>query len=118
MAATVRKIAIPPSMAVGFLCQRSVLGFATAPHRRAKFRTTGVRISESTKAPATVAASSHLKIIICDRSDGRKSRTRTLADHTEQNQIESGFAYLSIRTALSINDESSNQFSSTRLRRP
>src|SRR5689334_25231357 len=42
----------PPSMAVGFLCQRSVLGFATMPIRRASARTAGVNAIASTNAAA------------------------------------------------------------------
>ena len=47
-AATTVKIAPPPSRAVGFLCQRSLLGCSTTPRRRARARTTGV----STSVPA------------------------------------------------------------------
>src|SRR5437870_13502022 len=40
---TASQIATPPIIAVGRLCQRSVLGLATNPHRRARLRTTGVK---------------------------------------------------------------------------
>ena len=56
-AATTVKIAPPPSRAVGFLCQRSLLGRATTPRRRARARTTGV----STSVPAN------------ERTTGRRS---------------------------------------------
>src|SRR5215204_2876592 len=42
---TESQIAAPPSMAVGFLCQRSVLGTAIKPRRRANALTTGVSIN-------------------------------------------------------------------------
>src|SRR5271166_5482826 len=56
-AATTVKIAPLPSRAVGFLCQRSLLGRATTPRRRASARTTGV----STSVPAN------------ERTTGRRS---------------------------------------------
>src|ERR1700752_4920804 len=43
------QIATPPIMAVGFLCQRSVLGLATNPQRVAKALTTGVSPAASAK---------------------------------------------------------------------
>src|SRR5262245_55060275 len=48
----VNQIATPPNMAVGFLCQRSIFGTATAPVRRANARTRGV----SNRARANEAA--------------------------------------------------------------
>jgi hypothetical protein len=53
---TDNQIATPPSIAVAFLCQRSVFGFATTPNRRAKARTRGVR----TKAKTNDAASASM----------------------------------------------------------
>ena len=54
------QIATPPSIAVGFLCQRSVFGFATMPERRARARTSGV--SASAKLADTAAANRFLKV--------------------------------------------------------
>src|SRR5215213_11506646 len=51
--ATASQIATPPSIAVGFLCQRSVFGTATKPKRRATARTSGVSISAKQKEAAT-----------------------------------------------------------------
>ncbi len=51
--ATESQIATPPSIAVGFLCQRSVFGTATKPKRRATARTSGVSISAKQKEAAT-----------------------------------------------------------------
>src|SRR5438132_13746161 len=45
-------MATPPIIAVGFLCQRSVFGFATNPQRRANARTSGVSISASANETA------------------------------------------------------------------
>jgi hypothetical protein len=42
---TARKSAMPPSIAVGLLCQRSLFGLATAPARRAIPRTRGVSMT-------------------------------------------------------------------------
>src|SRR5215510_7582118 len=50
---TESQIATPPSIAVGFLCQRSVLGTATKPKRRATARTSGVSIRARQKEAAT-----------------------------------------------------------------
>src|SRR4029079_17492095 len=44
-----RKMAAPPSIAVGFLCHLSALGFATKLKRRAKARTAKVRMIVTTK---------------------------------------------------------------------
>src|SRR5689334_25312698 len=49
---TESQIPRPPSMAVGFLCQRSILGLATMPIRRASARTRGVNATASTNATA------------------------------------------------------------------
>src|SRR5689334_14987534 len=51
---TESQIATPPSIAVGFLCQRSVLGTATKPKRRANARTRGVSMSARQNDAATV----------------------------------------------------------------
>src|SRR6267143_489521 len=48
--------AMPPSMAVGLLCQRSVFGLATMPYCLASARTSGVRASAN-KADAAKASS-------------------------------------------------------------
>src|ERR1043165_6391749 len=53
MITTESQIAAPPSMAVGFLCQRSVLGTAINPKRRAKARTSGVSSSAKPNDAAT-----------------------------------------------------------------
>src|SRR5438128_2808056 len=45
-----RKIATPPSIAVGARCQRSAFGCATEPMSRANPRTAGVRISDPANA--------------------------------------------------------------------
>ena len=45
---TASQIATPPIIAVGFLCQRSVLGLATNPSCLAKTLTTGVKATAST----------------------------------------------------------------------
>src|SRR5688500_16991395 len=50
---TESEIAAPPSIAVGFLCQRSVFGCATKPKRRASARTKKVRTSAKQKDVAT-----------------------------------------------------------------
>src|SRR2546421_9094255 len=57
------KIATPPSIAVGFLCQRSVFGRATTPQRRANARTIGVRISASANDATTGRRSESLSDI-------------------------------------------------------
>src|SRR5437868_12275780 len=49
-AAVATKIAIPPSTAVGRLCQRSVLGVATKPRLRANERTATVESADSNAA--------------------------------------------------------------------
>src|SRR5438128_11862334 len=49
---TASQMLTPPIIAVGFLCQRSVFGFATRPTRRANTRTTGVSASASTSETA------------------------------------------------------------------
>src|SRR6185436_15971711 len=46
---TASQIATPPIIAVGFLCQRSVLGVAIKPHLRAKTLTTGVKAAARAK---------------------------------------------------------------------
>jgi hypothetical protein len=46
---TASQIATPPIIAVGFLCQRSVLGLAINPHLRAKTLTTGVKAAARAK---------------------------------------------------------------------
>ena len=51
--ATAAKIATPPSSAVGRECQRSLLGLATAPTRRAKVRTAGVNVSDNPREAPT-----------------------------------------------------------------
>src|SRR5258705_6731050 len=58
------KIAMPPSIAVGFLCHRSAVGLATAPQRLASKRTKGVSASEKAKAAMTVITSVELKDIL------------------------------------------------------
>src|SRR5215213_4856149 len=50
---TESQIAAPPSMAVGFLCHRSVLGTAIKPKRRATALTRGVSISAKQRDAAT-----------------------------------------------------------------
>src|SRR5258706_8546577 len=47
---TVRPIATPPKSAIGFLCQRSSRGCATAPKRTASILATGTSANESEKA--------------------------------------------------------------------
>src|SRR5678815_2686869 len=64
---TESQIAAPPSMAVGFLCQRSVLGTATKPKRRANARTSGVSISAKQKDAATARSVRGLKGISVPR---------------------------------------------------
>src|SRR5947209_7464757 len=44
---------MPPSIAVGFLCQRSIFGLATTPQRRASARTVGVNPSASANDSTT-----------------------------------------------------------------
>src|SRR5688572_28270396 len=53
----VTKMAIPPSIAVGFLCQRSDFGPATNPYFLARARTIAVRTAEITmlSTPANMA---------------------------------------------------------------
>src|SRR5438046_1490964 len=53
MMTTENQTAAPPSIAVGFLCQRSVLGTAMKPKRRASARTKGVSINARTNDAAT-----------------------------------------------------------------
>ena len=76
-AATDRKSRRRRAWAVGFLCQRSVLGRATAPQRRARLRTTGVRQSARTNEAATgiswVSSKGSLKYKY--RSDSLRLRT-------------------------------------------
>ena len=55
--------AVPPSIAVGFLCQRSVFGTATKPKRRAQARTKGVSTSAKQKEAATASSVRGLKDI-------------------------------------------------------
>src|ERR1043166_4855673 len=50
--ATESQMLRPPSIAVGFLCQRSVFGFATTPIRRASARMRGVSATASPNATA------------------------------------------------------------------
>src|SRR5437868_8988748 len=49
-----RKMPMPLIMAVDLSCQRSVRGLATAPKRRARARTIGVRPAERAKAVRTI----------------------------------------------------------------
>src|SRR4026208_1806087 len=58
---TESQIAAPPSMAVGFLCQRSILGTATKPRRGAKARTKGVSTSAKQNDAATARSVRGLK---------------------------------------------------------
>src|SRR6185437_8243298 len=60
---TESQIATPPSIAVGFLCQRSVFGAATKPKRRAAARTNGVSINAKQKEAATARGVRELKDI-------------------------------------------------------
>src|SRR5258706_15401058 len=53
VAVVATNIATPPSIAVGFLCQRSDFGFATKPDRNAKLRTRRVIMKPSTKLKPT-----------------------------------------------------------------
>src|SRR6476661_10717932 len=53
---TVSHMTMPPSIAVGFLCQRSVFGTATMPLRRANARTRGVSNKAKTNEVATATA--------------------------------------------------------------
>ena len=46
---TASQMATPPIIAVGFLCQRSVLGLAINPHLRARTLTTGVKATARAK---------------------------------------------------------------------
>src|SRR5688500_1831518 len=50
---TESQIAAPPSIAVGFLCQRSIFGFSTESKRRAKVRTSNVSTSAKQNDAAT-----------------------------------------------------------------
>src|SRR6185295_9286630 len=61
---TESQIATPPSIAVGFLCQRSVLGTATKPNRRAIARTRGVSMSARQNDAATARSVRGLKGIL------------------------------------------------------
>src|ERR1044072_6536498 len=58
---TVSQIATPPSIAVGFLCQRSILGLAIKPKRRANARTSGVSMSARQNDAATASSVRGLK---------------------------------------------------------
>src|SRR5437762_2423615 len=71
VATTATKMATPPSIAVGFLCHRSLLGLAITPRRRAAARTTGVRASD-TKNAAPPASNVDLRIDCMTRSDGAR----------------------------------------------
>src|SRR5215210_7792444 len=61
---TESQIATPPSIAVGFLCQRSILGTATKPKRRARARTSGVSTSARQNDAATARSVRGLKGIL------------------------------------------------------
>src|SRR5690348_17237705 len=61
MMITESQIAAPPSIAVGFLCHRSVLGTAMKPKRRANARTKGVRTNASKNDAATARSVRGLK---------------------------------------------------------
>jgi hypothetical protein len=52
---TENPIATPPNMAVGCLCQRSILGLATTPNLRANILTTGVRVRAIISEAATAS---------------------------------------------------------------
>jgi hypothetical protein len=64
MMTTESQIATPPSMAVGFLCQRSIFGLATKPKRRANARTNGVSMSARQNDAATASSVRGLKGIV------------------------------------------------------
>src|SRR3982751_6042288 len=65
----------PPSIAVGFLCQRSILGFATTPALRATARTKGVNRSASANDRATVMICRGLKGITAKLNPNRIEAT-------------------------------------------
>src|SRR6185369_5689327 len=83
---TENQMATPPNMAVGFLCQRSVLGLATTPKRRANALTSGVRTRARPKAAATGSSVRGLKGIfnqvsgdnpvLCKRPNFRRKTIR------------------------------------------
>jgi hypothetical protein len=54
VAMTARKMATPPSIAVGLRCQRSFFGMATLPKRRANARTIGVAIAADANAATVI----------------------------------------------------------------
>ena len=62
---TASQIATPPIRAVGRLCQRSIFGFATNPHRRARLRTTGVSAAASANDTTGAAMFDGLTGIMC-----------------------------------------------------
>src|SRR4051794_40735517 len=60
-------MATPPSIAVGFECQRSLFGLATAPMRRAKAATSGVNASDAMNAAtAALTRGAKLFFLVCD----------------------------------------------------
>src|SRR5215208_4777665 len=61
---TVSQMAAPPSIAVGFLCHRSIFGTATMPMRRANARTSGVSIVARTNAAAKASSVRGLKDVV------------------------------------------------------
>src|SRR5678815_2217839 len=77
---TASHIAAPPSIAVGALCQRSVLGFATNPKRRAKVCTSGVRTSASRNELATGRSVRRLKDIFHQGQGINYQSNQSLAD--------------------------------------
>jgi hypothetical protein len=89
---TESQIATPPSIAVGFLCQRSVFGCATKPKRRASARTKKVRISAKQKDIATARIVRGLNGIGVKQNYATKRHKKHKMKRQEQVRQEHGLA--------------------------